>query len=258
MGTLRFTTCLLILSAGPLLTAEHDAHHAVPPAAPTPHATTPTEIAPIAAAAAAAAAAADHDEPKAQGLTSRQALDRLRAGNQRFTADLTSRAHHGGARRTEVAAHQHPIAVIVCCSDSRVPPEQLFDQGLGDLFVVRSAGNVVDAIALGSIEYACEHLHTPLVVVLGHERCGAVTAAHGSATPVGKVQAVVEAIRANTAATRPADGGTVEQAVQANATAVARQIAACTPIIEGLVRSEEVLVVAARYDLDTGEVVILP
>lgn len=269
----------LALGAAPVIAAEHgdhappahepaaaaDPHAAVPSppaahghgAAPAATAADPAPVAPI-AAAAAAAAVVHPGEALAQGLSGRQALDRMVAGNKRFMADLTSLAHHGAVRREAVAAHQHPVAVVVCCSDSRVPPEQLFDQGLGDLFVVRTAGNVVDAIALGSIEYACEHLHTPLVVVLGHERCGAVTAAAGTATPVGRVQAVVDAIRANTAATRPADGGTVEQAVLVNAKAVAQQIAACTPIIEGLVRSEEVLVVAARYDLDTGEVSLIP
>lgn len=202
----------------------------------------------------AMAAGGDH----AAALTGRQALDALLAGNRRFVADVVSFAHRGAGRRSEVATGQHPIAAVVCCSDSRVPPEQVFDQGVGDIFVVRTAGNVVDAVALGSIEYACEHLHTSLVLVLGHERCGAVTAAVGEGTPVGQVRAVVDQIRRHLGERNRAPADAVEQAVQLNARGVAQDIAACGPIISGLVRSEDVVVVAARYDLDTGDVTVLP
>jgi carbonic anhydrase len=203
-------------------------------------------------------AAKDAAEKPAQGLSGRQALDRLLAGNKRFLADVTSRAHHGTTRRDAVAAKQHPVAVVVCCSDSRVPPELLFDQGLGDLFVVRTAGNVIDALALGSIEYACDHLHVPLVIVLGHERCGAVTAAVSGGTPSGHVLSVVEQVQRNIGQDRPAAGDVVEQAIQCNARTVAQQITTSTPILAGLVTSEHLVVVAARYDLDSGEVTLLP
>ena len=106
-----------------------------------------------------------------------EALARLLKGNDRFVAGNALHRHQDVTRRKELIAEQHPFATILGCSDSRVPAELLFDQGLGDLFVVREAGNVVTTVDLGSIEYAVDHLHTPLVLVLGHESCGAVTAA---------------------------------------------------------------------------------
>jgi carbonic anhydrase len=106
-----------------------------------------------------------------------EALALLLKGNERFAAANPRHGHESLARRKELIAGQHPFATVLSCSDSRVPPELLFDQGLGDLFVVRVAGNVVATDDLGTIEYAVDHLHTPLVLVLGHESCGAVTAA---------------------------------------------------------------------------------
>ena len=104
------------------------------------------------------------------------ALERLKEGNARFAGDRPAAKDQGSKRRAELARGQRPFAVIITCSDSRVPPETVFDQGLGDLFVIRLAGNVVDTAAVGSVEYAVAHLHVPLVVVLGHEECGAVQA----------------------------------------------------------------------------------
>jgi len=238
------------------------AHGAAPVHATAAPASQPASAVQAAPAGHAAPAAHGTDGPgaerPAQGLTGRQALDRLLAGNKRFMTDVITLAHKGGARRAELASGQHPIAIIISCSDSRVPVEQLFDQGNGDVFVVRTAGNVVDAVALGSIEYAADHLHVPLIVVLGHERCGAVTAAVGTEPPPGHILAVVEHIQRHLKGTRPMPGDTVEQAVQLNARGVAQDIATSKPIVEGLVRSEEVVVVAARYDLDSGEVTLLP
>src|SRR5688572_28409492 len=117
-----------------------------------------------------------HAAPVAAKGAGAGSLKRLMAGNARFVADKPSLEHLGAVRRTTLAKGQNPIAIVLCCSDSRVPPEYVFDQGLGDLFVVRVAGNVADEVALGSIEYAAEHLGTPLLLVLGHEACGAVKA----------------------------------------------------------------------------------
>lgn len=236
-----------LLTTSLLAAADHgDAHAAEPaPAAPATH-------------AEHGMPAATGKEQAAQGLTGQQAIERLIAGNKRFTSDVTSRSHHGTDRRQELAKGQHPVAVLVSCSDSRVPPEILFDQGMGDLFVVRTAGNIVDAVALGSIEYACEHLHVPLVMVLGHEKCGAVTAAVGHDAPPGHILAVVENIQANLVVVKPGEGEAVEQAMQSNARAVARTITNAKPIMEHLVKSGAVTVVAARYDLDSGEVTPLP
>src|SRR5439155_1280302 len=110
-------------------------------------------------------------------VTGAQALERLKAGNTRFAADKSNPKNIGKDRRAVLAKGQHPFAVVLTCADSRVAPELVFDQGLGDLFVLRVAGNIADPFVLGSIEYAVEHLHTPLIVVLGHESCGAVAAA---------------------------------------------------------------------------------
>ncbi|HEX3135876.1 MAG TPA: carbonic anhydrase [Planctomycetota bacterium] len=206
-------------------------------------------------------AAADHasgGEPVAQGLDAHGALDRLMQGNQRFVNDLMSKAHKDSDRRSEVAKSQHPIAIVVCCSDSRVGPEQLFDVGLGDIFVIRVAGNVVDALELGSIEYAAAHLHVPLVVVVGHERCGAVTAAVSGDPAPAHVLAIVEKIQANLAGTAPVAGDAVDQAVRINAKAVAHQIASCGPLLKDMVTAGTLSVVAGRYDLDDGIVTILP
>jgi carbonic anhydrase len=106
-----------------------------------------------------------------------EALDRLKAGNARFAAGRTRHAHEGADWRKHLVADQKPFATVLGCSDSRVPPELVFDQGFGDLFVIRVAGNVIAPDVVGSLAYALEHLRTPLVVVLGHQGCGAVTAA---------------------------------------------------------------------------------
>src|SRR5437660_44710 len=115
------------------------------------------------------------------------AFKRLKDGNARFAADQLAKKDVGSKRRAELAKGQRPFAVILTCADSRVAPELIFDQGLGDLFVLRVAGNVTDPVVLGSIEYAVEHLKTPLIVVLGHEACGAVKAALEDADPEGNL-----------------------------------------------------------------------
>ena len=112
-------------------------------------------------------------------MTSEQALQTLLDGNKRFVAGQARHPNQSSERLAEVTRGQRPIAIVVSCSDSRIPPEIVFDQGLGDIFVVRTAGHVLDDAALASIEYAAEHLHVPLAVALGHQDCGAVKAAVG-------------------------------------------------------------------------------
>jgi carbonic anhydrase len=152
---------------------------------------------------------------------------------------------------------QKPIAVIVSCSDSRVPPELVFDQGLGDLFDVRTAGHVVGDMELGSIEYAAEHLGTPLIVVLGHERCGAVTAAVSGGEAPGHIPAVVKAIAPAVAETKSAGGDAVENAMRANVRDTVRALRSSDPVLSHLVHEGKLKVVGGRYDLDTGQVEIL-
>jgi len=221
-------------------------HAATPPAA---------KPAPAHAADAPAAVAA---EAAAQGLNAQQALERLIRGNKRFVGDLTNTGNKDSERRIAVAKGQNPIAIVVCCSDSRVPPEQLFDVGLGDIFVIRVAGNVVDAIGLGSIEYAAMHLQVPLVVVMGHERCGAVTAAISGKPAPAHVLAITDLIQRHLVGTTPAPGDAVDQAVCINASAVARTIASSAPLLKDLVAAGKLTVVAVRYDLDDGTVKQLP
>jgi carbonic anhydrase len=184
-------------------------------------------------------------------------LERLAAGNHRFVSGRCTGVRAVVARRGEVAKAQRPFAVIVGCADSRVPPEFVFDSGLGDLFVVRVAGDVCEDAALGSIEYAVEHLGARTIVVLGHERCGAVEATLKGGEAAGHMGAFVTPIAANIWASSGATADALDGAVRANASAIARQISACGPILSHLVHEGALTVVAARYDLDTGEVEFL-
>jgi carbonic anhydrase len=185
-----------------------------------------------------------------------EALKRLIEGNARFASGRLSHttAEYVAEARGKVAQSQRPFAIIVGCSDSRVEPELVFDQGLGDLFVVRAAGEVVDDVALGSIEYAVEHLGSALIVVLGHERCGAVSAAVARAQEPGHIAVVLKAIEPAVEQTSGQPGDPVENAVRAQARDVAQQLQGATPILAERVRSGQLKVVAARYDLDSGQV----
>ena len=190
-------------------------------------------------------------------LTPHDALARLMAGNARFVAYKEQHPDESRARRKELTGGQHPFAVILGCSDSRVPPELLFDEGLGDLFVIRVAGNVVDDDILASIEYAVEHLGTKLVVVLGHERCGAVSAAVSGESPVGHLGTLLSAIKPSVAATANSPGDHVHNCVVENARRVAQQIRESEPVLKAAIKREGLKVVAADYELDTGKVRLL-
>jgi carbonic anhydrase len=162
--------------------------------------------------------------PKPQNVLSpNDALKRLMEGNDRFV-EGKMKPHDFISERAELALGQNPFAVIVGCSDSRVAPEIVFDEGLGDLFVVRNAGEVVDDAALGSIEYAIEYLGTTLVVVLGHERCGAVSAAVAGGKVLGHIAAVLKDIEPAVQEAKGKPGDPIENAVRAQAVQVARQL----------------------------------
>jgi carbonic anhydrase len=193
----------------------------------------------------------------ASGPAADEALSRLIAGNQRYVRHEEQRPNQSLARRKALGAGQHPFAVVLGCADSRVSPELLFDQGLGDLFVIRVAGNTVNDTVLGSIEYAVEHFGTKLVMVLGHEKCGAVSAAvEGSATP-GHIKALVAAIQPSVEATREQPGDRIHNCVIANARRVAKQVRESEPILKDEVEKHGVKVLAADYDLDSGKVNLL-
>jgi carbonic anhydrase len=166
--------------------------------------------------------------------------------------------HETAERQRELASSQSPHAEILSCADSRVPPELIFDQGLGDLFIIRVAGNVVSDTELGSLEYGAEHLHVPLLVVLGHQHCGAVTAAVEGGEAEGHIAALVNLLRPAVEKTQGMPGDHVENAVKANVEMVVKQLRASTPILAKLVSEGKLKVVGAVYSLDTGKVTWLP
>jgi carbonic anhydrase len=205
---------------------------------------------------AAVLVAGGHDAPAA--LTPEQALARLREGNIRFAKHKEKHPDISYERRRSISREgQHPYAVILGCSDSRVPPELIFDEGLGDLFVIRDAGNVVDDEVLGSIEYAVEHLGVRLVVVLGHEKCGAVSAAVAGGEAPGHIKSVMKAIQPAVDETAGMPGDHVHNCVLANARRVAKLIRESEPILKEAVDHKKIQVVAADYDLETFAVEFL-
>jgi carbonic anhydrase len=197
-------------------------------------------------------AAPGSPEEKAAAIQS--PMHQLIIGNDRYASGHPMYPHQNAERRSELAKGQHPVAIVVSCSDSRVPPEIVFDQGLGDLFVVRTAGNVVDDQALGSIEYAVEHLHTKLIVVLGHENCGAVKATIDGGAAPGHIGSITHAIEPAVAKARQEKGDLMDNAVNENVLLVVNQIKTSGPILSHEVEAGKLLVVGARYDLTPGTV----
>jgi carbonic anhydrase len=182
---------------------------------------------------------------------------RLVDGNLRFVSGQVTHPNQSMARVDETAKAQHPFAIVVSCSDSRVPPEVLFDQGIGDLFVVRTAGEVVTEVELGSIEYAVEHLGAPYLVVLGHKRCGAVEATLKGGDLPPDIEAIAAQIRPAVEAARFLPGDPLDNAVRENASLVLGKIKA-TPLLATAMKEGKLNVKAAYYDLDTGKVAALP
>jgi carbonic anhydrase len=198
-------------------------------------------------------------------ISAREALERLREGNRRFVSDvrshdtLTSRT-----RRNELTAGQEPFAIILGCSDSRVPAEIVFDQGLGDLFVIRVAGNIVASSQVGSVEFAAARFGTRLVVVLGHSECGAVLATveelrQPTANQSRNLHSIVSRIQPSVEALLETDlrhdpEALVRHAVRANIRVSANQLRHGSDILEQLIQREALLVVGAEYSLETGVV----
>jgi len=188
-----------------------------------------------------------------------EALNRLKDGNARFVTG--NRKPFDAAqllkRRTDLAKEQKPFAIVVSCSDSRVPPEMVFDQGLGDRFVIRTAGEVIDPVAIGSIEYAVAHVGVSLVVVLGHQRCGAVSAAVSGEDQPGHISDIVKAIKPAVEQVNGKSGDAVDNAIHAQALAVVRQLQTSGPLISERAQSGKLLIVPAYYSLDSGKVEFL-
>jgi len=196
-------------------------------------------------------------------IPARDALALLRAGNSRFVADVRSRGTLPScARRIELAAGQEPFAAILGCSDSRVPVEIVFDQGLGDLFVIRVAGNIVAPSQIGSVEFAAEQFGTRLVVVLGHSRCGAVEATleqlrRPKENQSHNLHSIVDLVRPSVEdllAMNLDHDALIHQAVRANISASVKHLRHGSEIIEQLILKDGLLVVGAEYSLETGVV----
>jgi carbonic anhydrase len=200
-------------------------------------------------------------EASSTAMSADAALSRLLSGNARYRQDAAIHCNRNYDRRAEVAAAQAPFAIVLGCADSRVPPEVVFDQRLGDLFVVRLAGNVADDNAVGSIEYAVEHFHPALVMVLGHEKCGAVSAtldALKTGTVVdGFIGTIVTAISPAVKRSRSERGDALRNAVAANVADVVKRLRTVSAVVANAERNGALRVVGASYDLANGHVMLL-
>ncbi|MFT3867984.1 MAG: carbonic anhydrase [Nibricoccus sp.] len=184
-------------------------------------------------------------------------LARLTEGNKRFVAGTPARNTPTAQQWAELAKGQHPFAIVLTCADSRLSPELIFDQGLGDLFVLRNAGNLADPHVLGSMEYAVEHLGCRLIIVLGHTKCGAVTAAVSGGEAPGHIKDIVDDIIPAASMAKKKPGDPVENAVRINTKFTANAISQAEPILGHAVKAGQLKVVSARYDISTGAVEFL-
>ena len=190
-----------------------------------------------------------------KGIDAETSLNLLKEGNIRFVNEKFSNVHVDKAYRKELAKGQAPFAVIVTCSDSRLSPEILFDQGLGDLFVIRTAGEVVDRVELGSIEYAVEHLGSKLIVVLGHDSCGAVKATIAGGDIPKNISYIADLIRPAVEKAKKEKGDLLTNAIENNVELVMETIIEESKL--ELEKNSEVKIVGAVYDFDTNKVVYL-
>jgi carbonic anhydrase len=190
-------------------------------------------------------------------MSAEQALKLLLEGNQRFVAGKLEHPNQTPARRAEVAKGQHPFASVLACSDSRTPPEMIFDRGLGDIFTVRVAGNVADQVVIESLDYSVKHLGVRVVMVLGHRRCGAVIAAvEGHEEDNEDVGPMLKELKPAVHATHGMPGDPVENAVRENVKLVMKNLAASGEL-SAMVKSGELKIVGGIYDLDTGTIEML-
>src|SRR4051794_9650984 len=197
-------------------------------------------------------------------IDAREAIVRLREGNRRFAADESSRDGLGLSRRAELVAAQDPLAIVLGCSDSRVPAEIVFDQGLGDLFVIRVAGNIVAPSQVGSVEFAAARFETRLVVVLGHSQCGAITATleelrRPTENQSRNLHAIVDRVRPSVESLLATDlrhdeQALVRQAVRANIRASVNHLRHGSELLEQIIQEDGLWVVGAEYSLETGVV----
>ncbi|HEB50990.1 MAG TPA: carbonic anhydrase [Desulfobulbus sp.] len=190
-------------------------------------------------------------------ITGRQALERLLRGNQRFARGVSRHPRHDPDRRKSLDRSQEPFAAILACADSRVPPEVIFDQGLGDIFAARVAGNILNDQVLGSLEYAACHLDVPLIMVLAHTNCGAVKAVADGTELQGHIASLAPAIRPAVERARGMEGDLTDNAAREVARMTAGQLAASEPLLAPLAREGRLTITAAFYHLDSGRVELL-
>lgn len=195
-----------------------------------------------------------HSYYTVNNLTAETALQKLKEGNDRYVLDHVEHPHEGAQRRVDLSVAQHPFAIVLGCADSRVVPELIFDQGVGDLFVLRVAGNVADDAVLASIEYAVEHLGTRLVVVLGHEKCGAVMAAINHTFSEGKLNSLINYIEPAVKVGQGLTGNVVTNTVKVHVNMMAKVIQSTEPILAQESRIGTLKVLPAYYKLATGKV----
>jgi carbonic anhydrase len=187
-------------------------------------------------------------------VTGIQALDKLMEGNKRYVASKPLHPHQTPSCRERLKDDQYPFAAILGCSDSRVPPEVIFDQGLGDLFIVRVAGNVTGMNVLASIEYAVAYLHVPLVVVLGHSNCGAIKSCATGTHFNGNLQNLMATLQPVLDRTKGKPGDLVNNSAKMNAKLVSDSLSLSEPVLFKAVNSRALKIVPAYYDIETGQV----
>lgn len=187
-------------------------------------------------------------------------LEKLLAGNERFSNQHSIHPDEDLQHLKEAAKGQHPFAAVICCSDSRVAPELVFDQGIGDLFVIRTAGNIISGVELGSIEYAIEHLHVPLILVLGHENCGAIKAFIDNDNAPGHIKDIIDSLQEeHEIQTVPAnDANRVDAYVRANVAHGITKLRNESALIKEKLATNQITIVGALYDLDDFKVSVIP
>lgn len=189
-------------------------------------------------------------------MSAARALQLLLDGNQRFITGHMEHPNQSPDRRREVAKGQHPFAAVLSCSDSRVPPEIIFDRGLGDLFVVRVAGNVATDLTIESLDYSVKHLGVRVVMILGHTQCGAVTAAVKGHTEEGDVGPMLKELQPVVAESKNEPGDPVENAIYENVHYVMKKVAA-SPEFQPMIKSGELKIMGGIYNLETGKIEML-
>ena len=243
------TQCIrLMITSTVLLFVSCTAHHSVNSATPVASTATPT----------VSSTAAASESPITNAA---EALQALLAGNQRYVVIHPAYPHQSAARRTQAAQGQKPFAIVLGCADSRVTPEIIFDQGIGDIFDVRVAGNVLDHAVIGSLEFAVAEFGSPLIVVLGHERCGAVKATlehleHQEERLPGDIPLLVKAVTPAVKHVKGLSGDLLDNGVRENVKLVVDKLKHDS-VLTKAVQSGQLKIVGARYDLDTGAVELI-